>query len=129
MVKDVVSKVDRVGADPEEGKTGRRRAGQPPVLRFRPPGRRSGCSSALPDPPSRPITIVARKRASGNLPGRKARQPSAFAGLFELAIAFGKDHRPQVVEPVCRRDGSQGTVQTDVVVVLDESRAPLPEDN
>ena len=133
MVKDILSdesrhpaaKVFRMVADPEEreqGKDGRRREGQPPVLRSRRPERRSGCSSAEPYPPSGPTGMVARQGASGNLRCGLARPTAALSGFFELAIAFGEDHRPEVIQAIGRCDVSQRAVQPDVVVVLDVGR-------
>src|SRR5260370_7627772 len=107
-------------ADPEEeeqGKDGRQREGQPPVLRSRRPERRSGCSSAEPYPPSGPTGMVARQGPSGNLLWGLARPTAALSGFFELAIAFGEDHRPEVIQAIGRCDVSQRAVQTDVVLV------------
>ncbi len=92
------------------------------VLRSWPLGRRSGRTSALPYPPPRPISFVAHRWASSNLPLEMIGRQAPAAGFLQLAISLGKDHLRQTVEFIGRREVADRRVQPHVVIVVHVTR-------
>ena len=79
------------------------------------------CSSALPYPPPRSFRVVAWNRTLGNLPAGCAGRFAFRSGLFEFAIALGKDQLFETSQLVGWSDEANRTVQEHRVVMSDIS--------
>jgi hypothetical protein len=116
---------------PKPGKPGGQETARASVLALE---RRSGCTPAEPNPPSKPIRIVTSRivtcwESSGNVSVRSCLLSGdlpLLPGLLQLAIAFLKDDVFQALQCVGRGDVSDCGMQSDRVVVGGESRDSAP---
>ena len=104
----------------------------PPLLRSRPPGRRSGRVATEPYPPPGPSTILAPGCELSNPLSRLSRQArrktpleTLRASLFQLAVALVPDHLVKARHPIHWRHVPDCAVQPCGVVMLDVAHDQL----